>query len=173
MKRPTFVHFLVLLLASCGPSQPCPSCDSDGADDDPPTDIAQETPDLPCGGADLQNDSYNCGTCGTICYGGGEGDYESGACVDGVCGPSWFGLEWLEPTPLTCDDVCADTGQSCRANACSELTGFVCESVISQPCGTLISGDPPLLDFSGPCDEPVPWPEVWFGGTRVVYCCCG
>ncbi|WP_052559356.1 hypothetical protein [Enhygromyxa salina] len=152
MKRSPLVQVFVLSLAACGPSKP-----GDGAGDEPPSDIAEETPDLPCGGADLRTDRY-----------------ESGACVDGVCGPSWFGVEWVEPTPLTCDDVCANTGQACRANACSELTGFVCESIFGQPCGTLTDGDVPLLDFAGPCSDPLPWPpEIYYDGIRHAFCCCG
>lgn len=176
MKRPALIQILVLSLAACGRGQPCPSCD-DGDDDDQPADMAGEVPDLPCGGADLQDDDKNCGTCGNICYARGAGEYETVGCLDGVCGPTWFGQVWLEPTPLTCDDVCAtSTGGSltCRANDCVGLTGFVCESVLGESCEVLGGGGGPLLlDLSGPCDESIPWPEVIFGGDRGVFCCCG
>lgn len=171
MKRQVLIQLLLVALSACGPSQPCPSCEDDGADD-LPVDLAEEMPDLPCGGADLQNDNQNCGKCETMCWPQAEGSaHEAGGCVAGVCGPRWHGQEWLEPSPLTCDDVCGTL--SCHANGCSGLTGFVCESIFGQPCTTISSGSPPLLDLSGACDEPLPWPEVWFEGDRHVYCCCG
>jgi hypothetical protein len=61
----------------------------------------------------------------------------------------------------------------CRANSCSGLTGFVCEAIFGQPCATIVDADAALLDFSGACDELIPWPEAVFGGDRHAYCCCG
>jgi hypothetical protein len=178
MKRPALIQFLLLSLAACGPGQPCPTCDDDGADDDQPADMADELPDLPCGGADLQNDDWNCGTCGNPCVVGGADEYEAGGCIDGVCGPSWFGNNWFEPTSLTCNDVCATaTGgnSSCRANGCVGLTGFICQAVpsVSDWCEAFGGPGSLLLELSGPCDESIPWPDIVHGGVRLVLCCCG
>jgi hypothetical protein len=170
MKRSTLIQFVVMSLAACGPRQPCPSCD-DAADDDQPADMAEEMPDLPCGGADLQNDDLNCGTCGNECISAGALTYEAGGCIAGACSPTWHGQDWLEPTPVTCEDVCGTL--SCHANGCAGLTGFVCESVLGQECEVLGPGGTPLLEISGPCDETIAWPDVIFGGTRGVFCCCG
>lgn len=170
MKRHILAQLLLVSLAACRPGQPCPSCD-----DDEPSDLPEELPDLPCDGADLQNDNAHCGTCENQCNVKGSGDYEAGGCVAGVCGPTWYGQEWLEPDPLTCADVCGTTtggALSCRANGCVGLTGFVCESVVGGGCEALGGSGPQLLDFSGTCDEPLPWPDVVFGGTRNVFCCC-
>lgn len=178
MKPSALIHSLVLSLAACGGRQVCPSCDDEDADDDPSVDMAPEIPDLPCGGADLQNDDQNCGTCGKECPTRGADEYEAGGCVDGVCGPIWFGQYWLEPTPLTCADVC--TAQtfgmaSCQANGCVGLTGFVCETISTEECDVLTGAPNPLLllEISGPCDETIAWPEVLYGGNRSVFCCCG
>ena len=175
MKHVTLTSVLVLSLAACRPGQPCPSCEGD---DDQPADLGDDEddiPDLPCGGADLQTDDFNCGECGNVCPAKGSGAYKAGGCVAGVCGPNWFGVDWLEPTPITCDEVCGTL--TCQPKGCSEreLTGFVCEIVLGEPCGVFKGGGPdPLLDFEGACDEPVPWPEeLEFGGSRSVYCCCG
>lgn len=171
MKRLALIQFLVLSLAACGRGQPCPSCDDDGADDDQLADMAGEIPDLPCGGADLQSDGLNCGTCGNKCRTIGVGTYEVGGCVAGACSPTWEGEAWPEPTPLTCDDVCGTL--SCHANGCAGLTGFVCESVLGVECEALGGAGPLLLDFSGTCEETIPWPDIIVGGERGVYCCCG
>jgi hypothetical protein len=172
MKPLVLIHFLALSLVACGRGQPCPTCDDDGADDDQPADMAEDLPDLPCGGADLQNDDLNCGTCGNRCWTTGSSAYEAGGCVAGTCSPIWHGQEWPEPTPLTCDDVCGTL--SCHANACAGLTGFVCESILGESCEALGNGAGNLLlDLSGPCDEWIPWPEVILGGDRLVFCCCG
>ncbi len=104
-----------------------------------------------------------------------------GGCVDGVCSVNnWRGLEWGEPSPLTCADVCdtASFGMTCQAQGCSELelTGFVCETFPGLVGCALIKGqggDPPLLEFAGSCDEQIPGPEVIEGGYRTVFCCCG
>jgi hypothetical protein len=89
---------------------------------------------------------------------------------------TWHGQEWLEPTPLTCDEVCATATfgtASCHANGCSGLTGFVCETTPLDSCEIFHGNGPLLLDLSGACDESIPWPEVIFGWDRHVYCCCG
>lgn len=172
MKPFAFIHFFVLSLAACGIRQTCSSCDDDAADDNPPPDMAEEMPDLPCDGADLQNDDLNCGTCENECRSIGSGTYEVGGCVAGVCNPTWEGEAWYEPTLLTCDDVCGTS--SCHTNGCAGLTGFVCESILGVECDAISSGGGAvLLDLSGACDEPIPWPDVVDGGDRVVYCCCG
>jgi hypothetical protein len=173
MKPRALIHFLALSLAACGRGQPCPTCDDDAADDDQPADMAEDLPDLPCGGADLQNDDENCGTCGNICYARGKGEYETVGCLDGVCGPTWFGQLWPEPTPLTCDDVCATSTLSCHANACVGLTGFVCETALGVECEPMGGPGFLLLELTGPCDESIPWPDLIIGGTRGVFCCCG
>jgi hypothetical protein len=171
MKRALLIQFFAMSLAACGRNQPCPSCD-DGADDTPPLDLAEEIPDLPCGGADLQNDNWNCGTCGQICWPRGDGEHEAGGCVAGKCSPTWHGDQWWDPIPLTCDDVCGTL--SCYANGCAGLTGFVCESSFGEPCSVIGGGGGPLLlDFSGTCEEAIPWPDLIHGGVRLVYCCCG
>jgi hypothetical protein len=141
-------------------------------------DVAEELPDLPCGGVDLQTDDHNCGTCGNECFVQGAGEYETSGCIDGACGPTWYGVGWPEPTPLTCADVCStSTGgkSSCEPQACAGLTGFVCESVANNPCGVLGGGSTStLVDFDGSCEDLIPWPsETDFGGDRLAYCCCG
>ena len=176
MKRLALTPFLVLALAACGPNQPCPSCD-DGADDDVPADVG-EVPDLPCGGADLQTDDFNCGTCGNICSVQAEGtDYQAGGCVDGACDARvWLHQDWPEPSPLTCAEVCttaSDGEGSCAANGCSGLTAFVCETMFTEECDVLHGGSgPQLVDFSGTCEELIPWPEFTYGGKIHVFCCC-
>ena len=169
MKRSALIQIFILSLSACGVRQTCPSCE-DGADDEPPADMAEEIPDLPCGGADLQNDDLNCGACGNICWPHGAGGYEVGGCVEGACSPTWEGEAWPDPTPLTCNDVCGTL--TCRANACAGLTGFVCEMVLGAECEARGGPGPQLLDLSGPCDESIPWPDLIVGGERVVYCCC-
>jgi len=142
-------------------------------------DDGEDIPDLPCGGADLQTDRYNCGTCGKSCLVEGRKAYEAGGCVDGVCGPTWAGLRWLEPSLLTCAEVCTTATlaeASCQAAACAGLTGLVCESIFFTACAVMDGDGPPLtlVEVDGSCDEPIPWPEETLeGGDRVAYCCCG
>jgi hypothetical protein len=52
-----------LSLTGCRGALPCPDCDPD---DDPMAEGA--VPDLPCGGADLQTDALNCGSCEQFCW---------------------------------------------------------------------------------------------------------
>ncbi len=177
MKHQTILLLTLLSLAACRPGQPCPSCDDDAADD-VPADVADELPDLPCGGADLQTDNLNCGECGNQCLVNGLGEYETSGCVEGACAPTWFGLAWPEPSTLTCAEVCpmVDPALSCHANACVGLTAMVCESVANNACAVFGGAGPPstLLDFAGACEDPVTWPEeTEFGGVRLLNCCCG
>src|SRR5690606_20805935 len=120
----------VLALTACGSStptpDPCPDCE--GADDMP----AEPITDLPCGGADLQNDDLNCGACGNECpveY--ADGPFEAGNCNGGKCGPRWFAA-FLGPDPgndveapqMTCEEVCADFEAPCVERGCAGLTGY-------------------------------------------------
>jgi hypothetical protein len=172
MKSPVPV-LLVLALIACRPGQPCPTCE-DVADDDPVVDLGPVT-DLPCGGVDLETDNLNCGTCGNECNLRFEDTpYEVGSCREGECDPAnWESWEWFEPTPLTCDEVCAnswDEPSSCVARGCSDLTAIVCGSVLGEQC-QVFHGDPADVEFAGACDEPIPWPDD-VNGSPVVYCCC-
>lgn len=134
-----------------------------------------DAPDLPCGGADLQSDDANCGECGNSCWVRGSGKYAAGHCAAGVCGPTWVNQDWVEPTALTCDEVCGtvlDGPLSCRAQGCAGLTGLVCESVIGEACVLFGGPGPVLAEFEGSCSETLPWPDTEFGGIRVAVCCC-
>ena len=165
----------VVFLAACRPGQPCPSCEDAGDDGDETADIpdvAEPIPDLPCDGADLQTDDDNCGECGNECWVNGAGDYRVGGCVDGACGPVWWGKQWLGPDGSSCADVCAETGLSCRADACAGLTGFVCEAAFDAPCDTFTFGSAPFAEVTGSCTEPIDWPEQALGQIKL-YCCCG
>jgi hypothetical protein len=153
---------VVVLLAGCGPSDLCPDC----VDEEP-------IPDLPCGGADLQTDDLNCGTCGNECWVDGKGtDYEAGSCHEGQCGPHWYYKQYLsaggpsgEFPKASCDDVCTENSVSCVAEGCSGKTGYMCG------LGDF-TGECPPIDWTGPCAMDVPWPD--FGGSviPVLTCCC-
>ena len=176
MKRDASIVVCGLLLGACQPRLPCPDCDDDDAAEQP-EDLPMETPDLPCGGADLQSDDANCGECGNSCLVRGRDEYEAGHCSAGVCGPTWFVEEWLEPTPLTCDEVCGaqiDGSLACRANGCAELTGLVCESIDGGGCVVVFPGGsgPLLAEFTGSCSETLPWIDTQAGGSRLAVCCC-
>lgn len=172
MKSPTLV-LLMLSLVACSPGKPCPTCE-DVADEDPIVDFGSVS-DLPCGGADLENDHLNCGACGNECS-LRFSEYGVGSCREGECDPAdWEPWEWPEvPAQLTCDQVCSDqfTGpESCVTRGCSDLTALVCGSIIGQPC-QLFYGQLADLEFGGACDEPIPWPVEVESGSPVIYCCC-
>jgi hypothetical protein len=154
---------LALLLIGCGQPLPCPDCNSE---DD------EAIPDLPCGGADLQTDDFNCGMCGNECvvYRAGT-DYEAGNCREGRCGPHWYNKQY----PLadagnlpkaSCQDVCAEHSVSCVVQGCSGKTGYMCH------IGDDFSPACTPIDWTGLCTAHVPWPD--FGGSviPVLYCCC-
>lgn len=163
------VAMLLVGALGCREPLPCDDCDPD----DPP-------PDLPCGGADLENDSANCGECGHACeltYAGTP--YEIGGCENGTCSTArWFGRQvdplrpGAPPPPeLRCDDLCADFGTTCVFRGCSGKTGYSCATLFGTECE--FADDRPLA-WSGPCNEGVPWPELGSptGGVPQVGCCC-
>jgi hypothetical protein len=169
---------LVLSLVACRPGQPCPTCE-DVAGDDPVADLNSLT-DLPCAGADLETDHLNCGACGNECtLRFSSSKYGVGTCEEGECDPAnWAPMEWPEPTPLTCDELCGsyvdleDEPASCVARGCSGLTALVCSSIMGESC-QVFWGELADLEFAGACDEPIPWPDIVNDSSlRVVYCCC-
>lgn len=165
----------VLVLSACNSSEPetCPDCQDDDMADEP---IA----DLPCGGADLQNDDLNCGECGNECmmvY--TDPRYRAGTCSEGKCGPRWFlkymenpiGFDLVPPPELTCEEVCAEYSRACVAQGCVGLTGFSCATMWGKGCSLREPGGYPY-DFTGSCTEKVPWPALDSGARLQVGCCC-
>jgi hypothetical protein len=158
------VFVFVLGAAACRGPLPCPDCD-DAADD------MQEDlpPDLPCGGADLMTDLYNCGSCGNDCSQRfSHTQWVDGSCQDGVCG----GAGWMECEGeyygSTCEELCAGPGVKCVANGCSGYT-----ALLFWGGGDFDVCDvPPYATMDGACDEPIPWEGEYWDGTQVM-CCCG
>lgn len=68
---------LLLQLAAC--NRPEPESEDIAAEEE------GVVPDLPCGGADLQTDDFNCGTCGNTCEVPYPNNVESGTYVDYAC----------------------------------------------------------------------------------------
>jgi hypothetical protein len=137
--------------------------------------------DLPCGGAHLNADDLNCGTCGNACnVMWPDTKYAAGGCIDGECGRTWSSLSALSSPPdvETCEQLCSFGDLPCVPRGCSGLTAFVCaiEGDFGDQCNL---GDPAnhaLIEFTGECDEPIPYPD-WFepeGFTFINFaCCCG
>jgi hypothetical protein len=167
--RTTLILTLVITLSmsACRDKPTCLDCGEDvvaeGNDDTP-------MPDLPCGGADLMTDNFNCGTCGHECglyY--EETEYEAGTCTAGVCGPVWSSC--LPKTIYeNCSEICIALGKTCVPNACAGLTGILfyvnfdgwgCDGYSYEPAATI----------SGGCEEPIPW-MVTGDNSRHVQCCC-
>jgi hypothetical protein len=125
---------IVFLLTACGRNSDCPGCDD-------MTDVGA-SPDLPCGGADLQNDNSNCGECGEECVVWYEGSpYEVGGCQAGQCGPVWYegdfdlvSLYGPPPPDTTCDEICESHSTSCVPRGCSGKTGYVCATIFGEGC---------------------------------------
>jgi hypothetical protein len=155
---------LVLGATACGARNPIPCSDCDDAADDMQED---PVPDLPCGGADLMTDLYNCGSCGNACSQWfPHTEWESGSCQDGVCrGPSWSHCKW-KSSGSTCAEICAPA--KCVPNGCSGHT-----ALLDWADGSFdYCNVPPYATMDGPCDEPIPWEgDAWDG--IYVMCCCG
>lgn len=164
----------LLLITSCNQSDTGPNQDGDGDADDQ----AEETgmmPDLPCGGADLLTDNYNCGACSNECdviwpY----TQYAAGLCVDGKCGPRWAGFLPLLPPPdtLTCDDVCSAGDLECAPRGCSGLTGVVCVNLGDFGTQCDLAFNAARIEISSNCDEPAPYPNDVEPGDHVYLDCC-
>jgi hypothetical protein len=101
----TFVG--VFAMSGCRDKPICLDCEEGAAEADDNDDTP--LPDLPCGGADLMTDNFNCGTCGHECqiwY--DDTEYEAGSCNEGVCGPSG---------PIVNQIVIATFGEPARTSA--------------------------------------------------------
>jgi hypothetical protein len=168
----TFHHFtaafLLLQLAGCNrPPEP-------GGED------AEEEgtlSDVPCGGVDLKSDDLNCGSCGNACYVDWPGTkYAAGGCVDGECGPNWTEVGPLASPPdiQTCEAFCALGEFPCVPRGCSGMTAFVCgkHGDFGNECDL---GDPdnyPIVEFTGECDEPIPYPKDDELYSFINFACC-
>lgn len=172
----TFLALLGVVASApaCRGPVPCPDCGEQAEADDadaPPADLPP-LPDLPCGGADIRNDNYNCGSCGNECplwYEGSE--WEAGTCVEGVCGPLW--TDCLEQFGDTCGEICAlGSDQFCVANGCSGFTALLFDTLVFSPCENPVP-DGPAGVMTGSCDEPIPWQSDFENPPRVQCCCAG
>jgi len=174
MTRPTtsLAGLLVLILAACRGTLPCPDCDPDDEDlgaEDPVT-------DLPCGGADLQTDVLNCGSCGFECpVLNPDTEYAVGQCNDGVCGgPYWYEEVYYEfpfdYPAISCAKVCANNSRACVERGCSGKTGYMCGYFFQEGCLQTLLG---ITDWTGECAENVPWPDYDPPDAQpALGCCC-
>jgi hypothetical protein len=158
---------VALALVGCRAPLPCPEC---GVADD----MEEPVFDLPCGGADLESDVLNCGSCGNVCtvlY--PDTQYAVGQCNAGECGgPFWYENEYEHPNvvpTISCDEVCADYGRTCVAQGCSGKTGYMCGYFFQEGCLNNFFG---ITDWLGACTEAVAWPEIDPGVQPAVGCCC-
>ncbi|WP_146660011.1 hypothetical protein [Enhygromyxa salina] len=166
------VGILTTAPSACRTPMPCPNC-GDQADEGAPADLPPEVPvpDLPCGGADFMNDSYNCGSCGNECPLHYEGTaWEAGTCFEGECGPLWA-ICVGSGVFSTCGEICAGGGEACVANGCSGLTALLLYTPDFNPCQTPEHFEP-IGVMTGSCDEQIPWESDDFSSTNVQ-CCCG
>jgi hypothetical protein len=165
--------FGVLAMSACRDKLPCAHCSDDVAAEAEDNDDAP-LPDLPCGGADLMTDNFNCGSCGHECglyYPGTE--YEAGACKDGACGPGgWSDCEAADvyDPEENCSEICIALGRTCVPNGCAGLTGMMfAVNIDGWGCG--VPENTPVATMSGGCDQPIPWMP---SGEKPwqVNCCC-
>lgn len=173
MKNSANIIFPVLLLALGACRDPLPCTDCEVSDDEPNEELPPA--DLPCSGADLQNDDFNCGVCGVECQlSWPDTVYEAGHCAMGECGPRWVESSFPTPPPdppaVSCDDICGDFSVVCVERGCAGKTGYTCGTTFGQGCA-ISSGDL-AADFIGPCSEPVPWPPFDPGTMPIIGCCC-
>ena len=156
--------WLVMSTACHNNRLPCPDCDAD----DQAADDSDPVPDLPCGGADLLTDDYNCGSCGNECPVALRGEeWEAGGCVQGECGPTWSDCS---PSGFgeTCNEVCEPWG-ACVPQGCSGGYTAMLINVGLDACNPLGGPDGTM---TGPCDEPIPWEVNEDGEATHALCCC-
>lgn len=157
---------LLLALAACRGPLPCEGCDELGEDDESDAPI----PDLPCGGADLQTDDDNCGSCGNECplwYAGSA--VEAGGCQDGECGPGWTNC--LSGGADSCAELCEFANLNCVPDGCGGATAQVYDVFPFLGCNPY--RDPPRVTLQGPgsCDQAIPWETTIESATQVLCCC--
>ncbi len=157
---------LLIGVGACGSPPLCTDCDVSDADVD--SEEGEEAPgDLPCGGADLQTDDKNCGSCGSRCYVWYSGtEWEAGGCVAGECAPLWTDCE---SGFATCAERCAQTDQPCIEGGCAGVSGFFVDVLAFDGC------NPPAL-FKTPlesCDDEIDWNKDDLEVVRQALCCCG
>jgi hypothetical protein len=140
--------------------------------------VADEDPGPPpCGGADLQTDNLNCGSCGTECEIMWPGThYAAGGCVEGECGPVWSAQFTALPSPdeWDCRKVCGFGDVDCVPGGCSDKTAFMCVTVgdFGDQCDLSDPLDEAYMVFEGSCDDPIPYPEGLEPGFYPQYRCC-
>jgi hypothetical protein len=164
---------VALALVGCRAPLPCPEC---GVADD----MEEPVFDLPCGGADLESDVLNCGSCGNVCNVlHPDTQYAVGQCNAGECGgPFWYEelYDVLELPAVSCDDLCQAHSSTCHERGCSGKTGFMCGYIWGQGClnpgGPTGTDFPGITDWTGACAEPVAWPEMDLDVTPALHCCC-
>ena len=168
-KPELLVCVLALALASLACRDPLPCSDCEAADEESVPDLPAETPDLPCGGADLSSDPNNCGECGHTCGVVAEGtEWQAGGCIDGECAPLWgVCVPHYEEMPKTCAEKCLIG--TCQANGCS---GHTAVFFTTNPFDPQCWEDDPYAVFDGGCDEPLTAPFDDPDVAIQVECCC-
>ncbi len=161
-----FLLLMLLVAPACRDPLPCDDCDSVAEE----ADHAEDPPaDLPCGGADLETDNDNCGTCGNECPVWLEDTpWEAGTCQAGECGPTWTQCLDRSLFVANCEEFCVDFGRTCVAGGCSGFTALLYDVNATNVCEL---DDPPNLTMSGACTDPIPW-EQTIEWNRFAMCCC-
>jgi hypothetical protein len=166
----SLIFALVCGATACRGPVPCPDCD-DAADDMQVDDMPENTvPDLPCGGADLQTDPRNCGSCGGNCLEYPDTEWEVGSCQMGECNGPYWGICIGELYGANCGELCAVEDRSCVAKGCAGHTALVFRNQ-GDFDACRIPDDQPNATMDGPCDEPIDW-AYEFGFPTEVLCCC-
>jgi hypothetical protein len=126
--------------------------------------------DLPCGGADLETNNENCGTCGNECRVSFAGTkWEAGACVNAECGPNWSGLIGQQSPPLeTCVDVCEFFSATCVSGGCAGVTGIMIDIPWFDPPVDIGSIDTTEI---ATCNDPLHFTSDDETHSEVLCCC--
>lgn len=117
--------------------------DSVDQTDDELVDLTLSCDDLTlCDGicTDLESDNQNCGSCGKLCP-------DAGLCTAIGCPPILSECFYVPGSFETCDEACADIGETCVDNGCdgfsvfSGASGPICEDFPSGSNGTACADD--------------------------------
>lgn len=168
---PIFLALVTLPLAlGCGRPQ---ACSDSGCDDPADSEDSEDGPvtDLPCGGADLLTDDFNCGECGRVCpISWDDGPYGSGHCREGECGPQLDLCALLSDPVDTCTEICAQSGAmqcvvGCPGVANEWVAGLYYEETVPFTGCLPKAPTSEILD----CDAPL---EVVYDTYSSAHCCC-